>query len=62
VDVTSQVLAKDRLLNKLASQYAQGSILDTLSLQDLNLLNGQKGEKILLPINFCTVLNGCSFD
>ena len=62
VDVTSQVLAKDRILNKLASQYAQGSILDTLSLQDLNLLGGNKGVKVLLPINFCTVLNGCSFD
>jgi hypothetical protein len=62
VEVTSQVLAKDRLLNRLASQYAQGGILDSLSLQDLNLINGQKGEKILLPINFCTVLNGCSFD
>jgi hypothetical protein len=63
-DVTSGVLAKDRLLNRLAAEYVSGStggIRDTLSLQDLNLI-GFKGEKILLPVNFATVFNGCAFD
>ena len=60
-DVTSRVLAKDKLLSRLASEYVQGGLRDTLSLQDLQLA-GVQGEKLLLPVNFATVFNGCALE
>jgi hypothetical protein len=53
--VTVKSLAKDRLLSRLASEYVTEGLANTLSLTDLQL---DRGEKPLLPINFCTVLNG----
>jgi hypothetical protein len=60
-DVTSRVLAKDRLLTRLAAEYAQGGVQDALSIQQLNLATFQ-GEKVLLPVNFATVFNGCALE
>jgi hypothetical protein len=50
LDITTRTLAKDRLLNQLASGYLQSGLKDTLSLEELALI-GAKGEKVLLPIN-----------
>jgi hypothetical protein len=55
-DVTPRVLAKDNLLNRLAASYVNAGLEETLSLQDLKI--AEQGEKLLLPINFCTVLSG----
>jgi hypothetical protein len=59
--VTTKTLAKDKLLNRLAVEYAQEGIKDTLSLQEL-ALGLTKGEKVLLPINFATVFVGCAVE
>jgi hypothetical protein len=57
-------LAKDRVLNSLASSYLEGGVRDTFSIQDLTLseLAGLKGEKLLLPIHFATILNSCGYE
>ena len=60
--VTAKTLAKDQLLNRLASQFSQGGIQDTLSLQELSLAGLVKGEKALLPVNFVTVFSGCGVE
>ena len=60
-EITPRILAKDRLLSRLAAEYAQGGIRDTLSIHELNLATAQ-GEKVLLPVNFATVFNGCSLE
>jgi hypothetical protein len=44
--VTTKTLAKEKLLNRLAAEYAQEGIKDTLSLQEL-ALGLTKGEKVL---------------
>jgi hypothetical protein len=46
-------------LNRLAGQFAQGGLQDTLSLQELSLAGLIKGDKALLPVNFVTVFTGC---
>jgi hypothetical protein len=58
--VTVQTLAKDKLLSKLASEFVTDGLKDTLTLQELAILG--KGEKALLPINFCTVFNGIAIE
>jgi hypothetical protein len=58
-NVTAKTLAKDSLLNRLAGQFAQGGLQDTLSLQELSLAGLVKGDKALLPVNFVTVFTGC---
>jgi hypothetical protein len=60
--VTAKTLAKDQLLNRLAGQFAQGGLQDTLSLQELSLAGLIKGEKALLPVNFVTIFSGCGID
>jgi hypothetical protein len=60
--VTAKTLAKDQLLNRLASQFAQGGLQDTLSLQELSIAGLIKGEKALLPVNFVTIFSGCGVD
>jgi hypothetical protein len=62
-DVTTKTLAKDRVLNSLASSYLEGGVRDTFSIQDLTLseLAGLKGEKLLLPVHFATVLTACGY-
>jgi hypothetical protein len=57
--VTAKTLAKDQLLNRLAGQFAQGGLQDSLSLQELSLAGLLKGDKALLPVNFVTVFSGC---
>lgn len=53
-----ETLAKDRLLSRLAACYVEeGGLHDTLALQDLKTAV-DKGEKVLLPVNFATVFNG----
>jgi hypothetical protein len=59
-EVTVHTLAKDKLLNRLAADFVQEGVKDTLSLQELNLFS--KGEKALLPINFCTVFSGIALE
>jgi hypothetical protein len=58
--VTVQTLSKDKLLNRLASEFVSEGLKDTLNLQKLAILG--KGEKALLPVNFCTVFNGISIE
>jgi hypothetical protein len=58
--VTVQTLAKDKLLSRLASEFVSEGLKDTLTLQELAILG--KGEKALLPINFCTVFNGIAIE
>jgi hypothetical protein len=60
--VTAKELAKDRLLNRLAAEFAQDGVKDSLSLQDLAIAGIFKGEKALLPVNFVTIFTGCSVD
>ena len=60
--VTARTLAKDQLLNRLSSQFVQGGLQETLSIQDLSLAGLLKGEKALLPVNFGTIFTGCGVD
>ena len=57
--VTAKTLAKDQLLNRLAGQFAQGGLQDSLSLQELSIAGLLKGDKALLPVNFVTIFTGC---
>jgi hypothetical protein len=60
--VTVRTLAKDQLLNRLSSQFVQGGLQETLSIQELSLAGLLKGEKALLPVNFVTIFTGCGID
>jgi hypothetical protein len=57
-DVTVRTLAKDRLLNRLASEFIGNNVDDSLVAES----KAEKGEKPLLPINFATVFNGVVAD
>jgi hypothetical protein len=56
--VTARELAKDKLLNRLASEFAQDGLRDSLSLQDLAAAGLLKGEKALLLVNYVTIFTG----
>jgi hypothetical protein len=60
--VTARELAKDKLLNRLASEFAQDGLRDSLSLQDLAAAGLLKGEKALLPVNYVTIFTGCAVE
>ena len=48
-------------MSQLAGNYVQGSLRDSLSLEELTLA-GLKGEKVLLPCNFATVFSGVGIE